>query len=93
MSQLSLLTGSAAPIPQRYQQILDLLDGYTKGTVSYETILNLDEEEKRLARNYRRQRMNAWVEEFVPEVKDLDQDESRFLEGGADAAFDDDATQ
>ena len=60
-------------IPERYQRILDLLDGHTKGTVSYQDIQAINEEELRIARHLRRQQTNAWIDEHFPEVDAFDE--------------------
>lgn len=64
---------SFTTIPERYQRILDLLDGHTKGAVSYEEIKAINEEELRIARHLRRQQTNAWVDEHFPEVDAFDE--------------------
>ena len=62
-----------ATIPERYQRILDLLDGHAKGQVDYTDIQVIDEEELRIARHLRRQQTNAWVDEHFPEVDAFDE--------------------
>ena len=64
---------SFATIPQRYQRILDLLNGHAKGKVSCEEIKAINEEDLRIARHLRRQQTNAWVDKHFPEVDAFDE--------------------
>ena len=60
-------------IAERYQRILDLLDGHTRGEVSFAEIQGIDQEELRIARHLRREQTNAWVDKHFPEVDEFDE--------------------